>query len=205
MNILEDPYLHPLTREIAEEAYNEPHRVYHGLNHINRMWKHWIDNKGFADRLDEPVPNHVALLFIIFHDIVYNLQKDFDESNEIKSDLQFLNHSVLYDLTPKEVYLISQAIRATEFHFLNYKSLPEQVQILMDLDLYDLSTDTETFLRLNEAVIQEFSFEYGRDASIEGRTQWLRKSLQQPHIYRILTERDDYAKANLAIALGELT
>lgn len=109
--------------ETVVEKYNEPHRFYHNLDHIDNlideMQKHIDFNNQYIDQI---------LLTIIFHDIVYDPHRN---DNEIKSAEFFNNLTKNVEISNKP--LITTAILDTEKHIVNNNNIVSEILCTVDM------------------------------------------------------------------------
>lgn len=131
-------------RDIAMKilrAYNEPHRIYHNWEHIEKM----LDSAAIQGILTDDL-----LLAILFHDIYYD-PKSVD--NEEKSALIFKEN--FSNLEWNDSY---QAILDTKTHTPTNK-ISEQ---LIKLDLEILNGSLIDFIEFEEKIFKEYQFvDYG--------------------------------------------
>lgn len=167
------------------ERYSEPHRKYHTLAHIMRMFE-------IANENNIPL-EHEQVIAIWLHDIIYNIPAK-EESNEELS-AQFAEAQP--DMSGSSY--VAQMIRDTE------KELPtiDESRIVIDLDLWDIA-DKERFAENNVLIRQE----YGHLTELQwwtGRTAWLRSFLDRDQIFvskYVSPQMKRDARENLAYEWG---
>ena len=166
--------------------YSEPHRKYHTLKHIMRMFE-------IANENNIPL-SHEQVDAIWIHDIVYNVPSDPEESNEELS-AQFAE--LQPDMTGSSY--VAQMIRDTE------KELPtiEGSKIVIDLDLWDIAYKSR--FDANNVLIRA---EYPHLTEIQwliGRTSWLKSFLGRDKIFvskYATADMEQSARMNLEYELG---
>jgi predicted metal-dependent HD superfamily phosphohydrolase len=152
------------------KAYNEPHRHYHTLKHLGRMFE--IANDYELDLTKEQI------MSIWFHDYVYIIPKP-DLSNELLSSIEARNYlTYKTKFTFDEINTTCTIIEDTE------KELPtiEQSKFIIDLDLYNLSKSTCYFID-GALIEQEFIPVFGEKKFVEGRIKWINSMLERKSIF----------------------
>lgn len=114
--------------------YDEPHRFYHNLSHIETMISAAKKREILTDEL---------FLAIVFHDIIYNPKANNNEE---------LSAELLYKYMP--LNKIKQAILDTKTH----KPTNELSKQLCDLDLAVLWSDYETFIDFEHKIFKEYQW-----------------------------------------------
>jgi len=150
-------------------SYSEPHRHYHTLAHPARMFQ--------IARECSLALSWSEVLAIWFHDIIYNIPRDSNVSNEELSANMAEVHLEADEYPTEIINLTCNMIRDTE------EELPEREErsdTIIDLDLWDLSS---YHYWINRALIRK---EYGHlsdEEWREGRIEWLKKMLARKTIY----------------------
>jgi pantetheine-phosphate adenylyltransferase len=119
------------------DRYYEPHRYYHNIDHILDMLNRSLDrykNVKFYDELT---------LAIIFHDIIYDPQKNDNEEQSAELFYSFLKNDD-----------IKQAILETK----NHKPSTPISYALCELDMYSLYNDFPAFLKNSYNIFKEYQF-----------------------------------------------
>lgn len=164
---MENPLEHPVMKR-----YEEPHRVYHAVNHIKYMLGFIPDirHKGLLNEIEIDALQHM----ILYHDAVYNIP-DPDRMNEELSAQLFLEEN------PDHHYrmAIAEGIRITKHHQPSPLA-SNMVKILVDLDLIGLSNDEVR--AYNDVLIQQ---EVGANDEqwAAGRAAWLSEFLKRRQIF----------------------
>lgn len=127
LNILNKYYI-PLS---IIDKYNEPHRFYHNLEHINYM-------VNYADN-----PSDKLLLAIIFHDIIYCPKSSTNEEDSVRYASNYINDTDVFD-----------AILDTKTH--NPKT--ELGKQLCELDLMIINSDFKTFIDFEHKIFKEYQW-----------------------------------------------
>ena len=164
--------------------YSEPHRKYHNLKHIMRMFE--------VAREQQMKLLKCQIEAIWLHDIVYNVPSK-EKSNEELSALFAQHHcNVNGDV-------VARIIRDTEREL---PSIPESNAVI-DLDLWDLS-DKDRFDANNPLIRAEFAH-LSEHQWLTGRAAWLRSFLDRKTIFvsEYATDKMEHdARMNLSYDLG---
>lgn len=119
------------------ERYNEPHRFYHNMDHISCMIEQAKVKYGNVDYYEN------LLLAIIFHDIIYDPQRN--DNEERSADL-------FYSFYKNDE--IKQAILETKTH----QATTPISCALCELDMYYLYNDFPVFLDNSYKIFKEYQF-----------------------------------------------
>jgi predicted metal-dependent HD superfamily phosphohydrolase len=169
--------------------YNEPHRYYHNIFHINDML-----NIAMGCR---PSNSGVVNLIIWYHDAIYDPQR---KDNEEKSAELAINQLKDY-LSTEDVDYVASGILLTKHQF-SSNLLTADMSVVIDSDLYILSHDW-CYTAYARAIRKEYA--YLNDAEyIAGRKQFLEKMLLKNAYYGILHARNSKAKKNMQMELEYL-
>lgn len=122
-------------------VYNEPHRFYHTMEHIQEVLKH-LNNAGLLKH-DE------LFLTAIFHDIVYHPKS---RTNEEDSAAFFLQQAKTSGLSPEQKEHIKQLILDTKTHKPTVKYSEEF--IAADLSIFNQSFDK--LINYEKQIFKEF-------------------------------------------------
>jgi predicted metal-dependent HD superfamily phosphohydrolase len=169
--------------------YNEPHRFYHNIFHINDML-----NIAMGCR-----PSNIGMtnLIIWYHDAIYDPQR---KDNEEKS-AEFAIDQLKDHLSSDDVDTVASGILLTKHQFSSNLLTPD-MSIIIDADLYILSHDW-CYTAYARAIRKEYAhlndFEY-----IAGRKQFLEKMLRKNSYYGIFYIRNAKAKKNMQTELDYL-
>lgn len=185
------------TYEIIEKHYSEANRFYHNLTHIETMLNG-------AERLNLAAATHPVLYFSIwFHDIVYNSKKKDNEEKSAQMAVDFLSQT---SLATTIIEQINSAIIHTKFHFELYENESLEEQLLLDLDLGILGTDTTIYEQYAIQVRKEYAWVLG-PIYRHNRKKVLKKFLAMPQIYRtnyFQTNFEEAARNNIQSELLKL-
>jgi len=169
--------------------YNEPHRFYHNIFHINDMLNITMGCR----------PQNVGIvnLIIWYHDAIYDpTRKDNEEKSAELAIEQLKNH-----LNAEDVDYVASGILLTKHQFSSHL-LTTDMSVVIDADLYILSHDW-CYTAYARAIRKEYS--HCSDAQyIAGRKQFLEKMLFKKSYYGIFTQRNDKAKKNMQMELDYL-
>jgi predicted metal-dependent HD superfamily phosphohydrolase len=188
-----------------ERAYTAPNRHYHNLQHVEHV----------LARCDELIPLSGIIsqfyidaiyLAVIYHDVVYVPGASYNElGSAALASLDISGGSPPTNETTSLITSVMSLIRATTHK--NLESYPTRpTKILLDADLYELSTDK--YFENSKNIRKEF------DCTDEewyiGRTAWLEEFLERPFIYHygdnqhIRAKLDLLARHNMVTELQDL-
>lgn len=171
------------------QAYSEPQRAYHTVQHIVECLDlfHRI-----ADELDDPIAVETA---IWFHDVIYNPQSS---DNEVESAQLMLDQCATF-LDAERLHKIYAWILATKHHKASQVS---DLNYLLDIDLAILGSAQKRFAEYEQQIRYEYNW-------VEAEIYRLKRMDVLKHFYDMkplyqtayFQERfEDQAKANLFIA-----
>lgn len=134
------------------QAYDEPHRFYHTLEHIEDVLKqlHNVD----LLKQDE------LFLAAVFHDIIYNPQSN---TNEEDSAEFFLNAATSASLTGEQKEHIKQLILDTKHHKPSVKFSEEFIKA----DLAILNSSLDKLIKYEKQIFKEFQFVDYKDYKVK--------------------------------------
>ena len=178
--------------ELAQ-AYCQPHRSYHTLEHIGEMLK-------ITGKLGRGLPHPIELnLAVWYHDVVYDPHS---KTNEEDSATVAEEQLALIGLEPHQRDIVKQLILVTKHDAVHSSKLAES-EVLLDSDLAILGASEQRYARYATDIRKEYAWvpeaEYraGRKAVLEG-------FLKRPAIYRtawLLAEGEERARANMTAEL----
>jgi predicted metal-dependent HD superfamily phosphohydrolase len=207
--------LHHLVRR-----YTEPHRRYHGLDHVLAVVKRTSDLCGqYHDDLQLELerelkpgtkrelrltaeatkhfgPASVARLAAWFHDAVYDPHRPDNEALSAELAIAQLATS---QLSETEVQTVAQLVRMTQHH------QPESLlgAVLADADLWTLGGPTEEYLGYGALIRAEYAHVSPTDWRA-GRGAFIARFLKRPQIFHTAigqAEREAQARHNLQTEL----
>lgn len=170
------------------DAYNEPHRVYHSLRHIESCLKVFDE---ISELLDEPDEVELA---IWFHDVIYNIG---DKQNEQLSANFFmtLTDGLFTNECRDSVYRHIMATRH-DCSEITHKD----TKLMVDIDLSSFGSPWADFLADSKNVQAEMS--HLTDAQYNQKQMSFHQSLlSQPTFFNsdyFLKNYEDQARSNLA-------
>jgi len=172
--------------------YNEPHRAYHNIRHIEECFGALAPAADLAERLGEV---HLALWF---HDAIYDPRRK--DNEQASADLA-RDSVVRAGLEQVSASRIHELIIATRHE------VPAELadaRLLADVDLAILASSAPRFLEYQAQIHQEYSW-MPRDEFQRRRTMILKGFLERPAIYQTewFAERlEKRARENIARELG---
>lgn len=185
-----------MTFENVVRRYQEPHRFYHTLAHLEALADHF-DRHAAAFGDDKPAI--IAALF--FHDIVYQGKPGEDEAQSAKMALTALNNLGLGHRIAQRAHDI---IVMTAQH-----AAPKgdhAAQLFLDMDMSILGSDPKTYERYCAHVRQEYS-QYTDAQFYAGRAHFLTQTLQQGvHIFKTkeFADYNERAANNMRLELAHI-
>ncbi len=182
--------------EIIFAKYNEKHRRYHNLSHINALLFH-------AEKFTEKFADFQSVqLAIWFHDVIYNPKSFSNETESAKIAVEFLTKINVPNKTIEKVELMISATRKHASNGLDFDG-----KLFLDLDLAILGQNESVYQNYSQAIRKEYSFVpwflYKRS-----RRKILENFLQREIIYFTQEIRQDFetqARINLANEIKELS
>jgi pantetheine-phosphate adenylyltransferase len=163
--------------------WNESHRSYHSLNHLNELVYSINENKKkYSEKEYEKL-----LLTAIFHDIIYDPK---DNQNEEKSADFFINCCV--DRDNIDIVEVKQAILDTKTH----KATTKISEEFNNLDMNIVERDFDKLLEWENGIYEEYKI-FGNEAYKDGRLKFLESLLDKyPHNTNNLLKLIEYVKEN---------
>ncbi len=150
--------------------YAEPHRHYHTFAHIEDLVNH-------AETVKTKIKDYDTFCFSIFyHDAIYNVRK---RNNEEKSAELAETHLLKIGVNQTMIDKCIHQIIATKNH---QKSLVNDTNLFLDIDMSILGSDTETYQKYSDNVRKEFNI-YPRILYNRGRKKVLTKMLELPFLF----------------------
>lgn len=179
--------------------YQQPHRHYHTLHHIQALLEQF---DGIKDQLKQP---ESVLLAIFYHDVIYQTQDKPAMSNERQSAAYFiaeLGGFLPIDLQNRVVELII----ATEKHELA-DTKDSDMAYFLDMDLRILGQTDLVY----QAYCQQIRLEYQHVAKVLynfSRKKALKRFLDRKRLYfteRFSTQYEQQARQNIKSEIKTLT
>lgn len=127
--------------------YNEPHRHYHTLQHLEDAFTHY--RKVEHMMMD---PDMVAFA-LFFHDIIYDPQSRYNEEDSAQYAETILRR--IPQLSRRHVNHIMYMILATKSHDNPYKD--RDTRYLLDIDLAILASDNQQYRAYADNIRREFN------------------------------------------------
>ena len=167
------------------DMWNESHRSFHNLNHLNDIINQI--NEGYFDGTIEDKQMEKLALTALFHDIVYEPTR---QDNEERSADFFM--SLCENKSNKDILDIRDAILDTKTH----KSSTPLAETFNRFDMSIVERDFDNLLEWEKGIHEEYSV-YGNDAYKVGRVQFLESLLDKyPDNYTNLSQLIDWVKTN---------
>jgi predicted metal-dependent HD superfamily phosphohydrolase len=184
-----------LLPELARR-YAEPHRVYHGIDHITALAHLFIEvARGPTWR----APIEVALA-VLFHDAIYEPGRSDNEDRSAELAIDMLRR------TPIDVARVASMIRATKSHDQLTHADDHDLAHFIDADMAIIGTAPDVYDAYANAVRHEFS-SIPSETFDRGRAAFLTKQLARASLFHTPWFRARHqatARANLARELASL-
>jgi len=163
--------------------WNESHRSYHNLNHLNDLISQINENKSkFSEKEYEKL-----MLSAIFHDIVY----DPSSSTNEEDSANFLMECVV-DKSSEDILEVRQMILDTKTH----NSTTNLSESFNNYDMNIVERDFDQLLDWEKGISEEFSV-YPKEQYKEGRLNFLESLLDKyPNNTENLLQLIEYVKSN---------
>lgn len=175
------------------ERYNEPHRKYHNLAHINHCLGEFSAIRSLANEPD------ILELAIWYHDAIYYL--NVDDNEERSADL--VKGVMRKFLLPEGlIKVVTEIIIATK-----HSEVPGSfdAKLMLDIDISNIGS-AEKFKETNKQVREEYSLA-PENVFNSGRSNILQSFLNRPSIYLTEFFQEKYektARENIETAIKNL-
>ena len=163
--------------------WNESHRSYHNLNHLNDLISQINENKSnFSEKEYEKL-----MLTALFHDVVYDPSSSTNEENSAN----FLMECAV-DKTNSDILDVKQMILDTKTH----NSTTNLSESFNNYDMNIVERDFDQLLEWEKGISEEYSV-YPKEKYKEGRLKFLESLLDKyTHNTENLLKLIDYVKSN---------
>ena len=163
--------------------WNEAHRSYHNLNHLNDLISQINENKSkFSEKEYEKL-----MLAAIFHDIVYDPSSSTNEEDSVN----FLMECAV-DKNNKDILDVKKMILDTKKH----ESTTNLSESFNSYDMNIVERDFDQLLEWEKGISEEFSV-YSKEQYKEGRLKFLESLLDKyPNNTENLLQLIDHVKSN---------
>ena len=163
--------------------WNESHRSYHNLNHLNDLISQINENKSnFSEKEYEKL-----MLTAVFHDVVYDPASQTNEEDSAK----FLMKCVV-DKNNKDILDVRKMILDTKTH----ESTTNLSESFNNYDMNIVERDFDQLLDWEKGISEEFSV-YPKAQYKEGRLKFLESLLDKyPNNTENLLQLIDHVKSN---------
>jgi predicted metal-dependent HD superfamily phosphohydrolase len=181
--------------QLLRGRYEEPHRAYHNMNHINAMLKWADDLKSSIDDME------VFEWAIWYHDAVYDPKK---QDNEEKSAALAVKELRLLGLPAEKIIQVEAMVLATKTH--EFENLTSDGALFVDVDMSILGVAPSIYAQYTRLVREEYEWVPWKEFN-EGRQKLLEGWLDRWHIYNteVMCDRlEVQARENIAKELALL-
>lgn len=185
--------------------YNEPHRRYHNLDHIDAVLTRIPELVRLLGEQGVAVDQNLVEFAAFYHDAVYI--PNFQHNENLSADMA-LNHLSRMGYEYYKRFAVAKAIIDTRSHVVNLfaNGMPDETRVLIDADLYGLATDYELNKHKVRAEVEFYAGELTDDQWREGRRKFLEAYLLRRPTFLIPGQNDLEVKArdNMRNELREL-
>ena len=191
---VEAAYAEQLWTHLAE-AYGEPQRHYHTLDHIAAVV---TDAMRLRDRFRQP---EAALLALFFHDVVYDPARRDNEARSADKLELWLGRRI-------DAGVLAFCRRVIETTASHAAQGDADLDLVLDIDMAILGASPEAYGRYAEGVAREYLPVYGFDAYATGRAKlFLEPTLARGSLFLTpsYAALEAQARANLADELAQWT
>ncbi len=177
------------------EAYGEPQRRYHTLDHIAAVV---ADAVRLRDRFQRP---EAAMLALFFHDVVYDPARRDNEMRSADKLELWLGRRI-------DAGVLATCRRAIEATTSHVAQNDPDLDLILDIDMAILGASPDAYRRYAEGVAREYLPVYGFDTYAAGRTRlFLEPTLARGPLFLTpaFAALEAQARANLADELAQWT
>lgn len=180
--------------DAVREAWSEPHRRYHSLQHLSECLR-WLDDPALDGALVRPLEVELALFF---HDLVYDTTRS--DNEEVSAERAVALLSAVDGADGAAIERVRAMILATKSHVAD----TDDARLMLDVDLSILGADERRFAEYEQQIREEYHW-VPDDAYRAGRRRVLAGFAERARIFQspIMFDRlEARAKDNLARALA---
>lgn len=178
---------------------SEPHRKFHTARHVVEVCRTFLELAPDADWIGE------GLLAAIMHDVVYRVHPNEPvRDNESKSAAYAAQALLEFGAYDQQVALVIELILRTAEH--RYEGPQEVVKALLDADMSILGSPPERYAEYRRDLREEYAA-VSDEKWREGRTAFLRKTLEAVHIFHLDAAQElfeERARSNMRDELERL-
>lgn len=185
----------PVHAQIVDR-YNEEHRNYHTLRHLDECFEHWASLRSTTSH---PAEVEVALWF---HDAIYDTRRSDNEQQSANWARETAQLVAVSMATSQRIYDLIMCTRHAA-----QQPVGTDAQALMDVDLAILGADSDRFREYEDQIRREYSWVPDSDFRT-ARFAILNELLKRDHIYFTSLFRGRYetrARDNIRQSLETLT
>lgn len=190
-----EPSVRALCDEVSD-AWSEPHRRYHTLQHLAECLR-WLDDPAVDGAFARPLEAELALFF---HDLVYDTARSDNEERSAERARALL--CAVEGVDRDAVERVCAMILATQTHV----AQSDDARLMLDVDLSILGADEARFAQYEQQIREEFSW-VPDEAYAAGRRRVLEGFAARARIFQSATlfERlEANARRNLQRALASV-
>jgi predicted metal-dependent HD superfamily phosphohydrolase len=163
--------------------HGEAHRHYHTLDHIVAFAGHFADVDGDIGWSD-PISTYLALLY---HDVIYDPARSDNEARSAEHALACLGNPAIWAgtaLSQGSLETIVRLIDLTALHGrVDATVLSADQRLFLDADMSILGTPSVVYARYEAQVRAEYASVYPPNLYAQGRTTFLRTTLDNRPIF----------------------
>lgn len=183
------------------ERYNEPHRRYHDIQHIENCFGVLARIRALLSKVELTENEEQEIAHMIwFHDVVYNVGPGVQNGdNERASAEAWMASEDSHKLPIWIVRTVRHGILDSAEHHKTLRNLTKSQEIFLDIDLSGLGSDFHTFMESGDDIREEYSWVDDEDFRI-GRGKFFKGLLARNFIYYHHVSRgmfEEQARSNI--------
>lgn len=158
---------------LLNKHYGDPSRGYHNLDHLADMLTQF---ERISLRFKNPAE---VFLAILFHDIIYDVNSETNESDSAALAESFLNENLI-DPASIDIDLVKKLIQRSKNHIHhNSSELTEDEKLFLDMDLSIMAAPWSRVMQWETGIQQEYLGKYNLQEYKNGRVDFLTKFLDR--------------------------
>jgi predicted metal-dependent HD superfamily phosphohydrolase len=155
--------------KLVKPYYDEPHRFYHTMKHIDAMLKGYVELFGQMSLAE--------YLAIMYHDVLYFANSKTNEFDSV--NMMFLHQKLFYPHIDENILFTAKDFIMATCHNVEPTIFAERI---VDLDLMILGRPPKIYDEYVKNTRKEYSW-YSNDAWASGREAFLEGMLTKPRIF----------------------
>lgn len=180
--------------DAASDAWNEPHRHYHAMQHLAECLR-WLDDPKVRAAVERPFEVELA---VYLHDLVYDTTRS--DNEEVSADRAVALLSAIDGADHAAIDRVRQMVLATKTH----ATEEPDTRVMLDVDLSILGAEEARFAEYEAQIREEFQW-VPDEAYRAGRRRALEGFADRPRIFHsaaLFEALESRARENLRRALS---